>query len=403
MAEGHNESTDLLAEKGHNELTDLLAEKGRNESTNPLAEKGHNESTEKLPTGEEFVMVDKEQKESYLTLEDQIKGVLYGNCIGDAIGLLTEFMSKRDARECYGQYQNLEYNMKIHDPHRARWKIGDWTDDSDQMILILRTLVKNNGNFNVKDFAKKLHNWVYYGYKELGDNGGNGLGSTTASVLHHPLFLKHPHKAATDVWEGSGRVLAPNGGVMRTSIIGTLNFTNLEKVKEMTRDACLVTHADPRCIASCVAVTIAIALMLQRKYLLNNGKQDVVTITKIAYEHAKKEIVDERHIKELKHHISAKTPQELELDDRKKIGYTFKCMGAGFWALRQNDFRKAIQTLTMEGGDADTNCAVAGALLGCKFGFKKLPQSWVNGLCHGSWLEKEVNTYLSLIGKTTQC
>ena len=31
-------------------------------------------------------------------LVDQIKGVLYGNCIGDAIGLLTEFMDKREAK-----------------------------------------------------------------------------------------------------------------------------------------------------------------------------------------------------------------------------------------------------------------------------------------------------------------
>ena len=30
-------------------------------------------------------------------LLDHIKGVIYGNCIGDAIGLLTEFMSKTEA------------------------------------------------------------------------------------------------------------------------------------------------------------------------------------------------------------------------------------------------------------------------------------------------------------------
>ena len=30
-------------------------------------------------------------------LIDHIKGVIYGNCIGDAIGLLTEFMSKSEA------------------------------------------------------------------------------------------------------------------------------------------------------------------------------------------------------------------------------------------------------------------------------------------------------------------
>ena len=38
-------------------------------------------------------------KQESLHLVDQIKGVIYGNCIGDAIGLLTEFMSKDMAKK----------------------------------------------------------------------------------------------------------------------------------------------------------------------------------------------------------------------------------------------------------------------------------------------------------------
>ena len=30
-------------------------------------------------------------------LENHVLGTLYGNCVGDAIGLLTEFMSREDA------------------------------------------------------------------------------------------------------------------------------------------------------------------------------------------------------------------------------------------------------------------------------------------------------------------
>ena len=39
---------------------------------------------------------------------------------------------------------------------------------------------------------------------------------------------------------------------------------------------------------------------------------------------------------------------ELKLDDRQRIGYTFKCLGAGFWALRQKNFRDAIEAITLE-------------------------------------------------------
>lgn len=35
--------------------------------------------------------------------------------------------------------------MKSQDMHRDRFATGDWTDDSDQMILILLSLVENDG------------------------------------------------------------------------------------------------------------------------------------------------------------------------------------------------------------------------------------------------------------------
>ena len=38
---------------------------------------------------------------------------------------------------------------------------------------------------------------------------------------------------------------------------------------------------------------------------------------------------------------------ELKLDER-GIGYTYKALGAGFWALRQIDFRKALETIVFE-------------------------------------------------------
>ena len=52
--------------------------------------------------------------------------------------------------------------------------------------------------------------------------------------------------------------------------------------------------------------------------------------------------------KELKKYLFATNIKDLKLDEFKAIGYTYKCLGAGFWALKQNDFRKALQKVTME-------------------------------------------------------
>lgn len=46
--------------------------------------------------------------------------------------------------------------------------------------------------------------------------------------------------------------------------------------------------------------------------------------------------------------------------------------------------------MVFKGGDADTNCSVAGALLGCKLGYDKLPESWLNDLAHKEWLDEKL-------------
>ncbi|XP_022778054.1 uncharacterized protein LOC111319574 [Stylophora pistillata] len=88
--------------------------------------------------------------------------------------------------------------------------------------------------------------------------------------------------------------------------------------------------------------------------------------------------------------------RDLQLGQHDKIGYTYKCLGAGIWSLRQNDFRAAIEAVAYEAGDADTNGAVAGALLSCRLGASKLPESWL----HKKWLDEKIEKCLPLLGLT---
>ena len=74
---------------------------------------------------------------------------------------------------------------------------------------------------------------------------------------------------------------------MRTSILGIHDFGNIKEVIKNTKAACKVTHADPRCIASCVATTTAVAMMLQGRYFDKESNCfDVEAIIKEAYDYA---------------------------------------------------------------------------------------------------------------------
>lgn len=92
------------------------------------------------------------------------------------------------------------------------------------------------------------------------------------------------------------------------------------------------------------------------------------------------------------------------------MGYTYKCIASGTWALskalrrststheeKQRVFEQLITELTMAGGDADTNCAVAGSLLGAYLGVEALPLQWTDGLTHRQWLERKVEAAASLL------
>ena len=54
-------------------------------------------------------------------------------------------------------------------------------------------------------------------------------------------------KAAREVWENVFKKnAAPNGGIMRTSVLGIFEFLNEDAVVGNTREMCMVTHTDPR-------------------------------------------------------------------------------------------------------------------------------------------------------------
>ncbi|GFR87266.1 ADPribosylglycohydrolase superfamily protein [Elysia marginata] len=336
-------------------------------------------------------------------IKDQMLATIYGQCVGDALGLLTEFMTKDEAKECYGKKPKmLLYSQKVPDFHRARWKDGDWTDDTDQMILILHSILFNRGQVVATDYAARIYRWMKTGFPDLGDLGGMGLGRTTATVLRHPDFKTKPHDCAYEVWDRSQRNVAPNGAVMRTSLLGLHQWQDLEAVVKNTLEICKCTHHDPRCQASAVAVSVAVALMLQHTSKeKNSGRKsarpvDVTDVIKQAYDFASKVLTKEEEKKDLWWYMNCTKLKELQLCEAAKIGYTYKCMGAGFWALKQKDFQKAMIKVVMAAGDADTNGAVAGALLGCKLGLTAIPQPWKDDLVNKDWLMSYVNRFFKL-------
>lgn len=104
---------------------------------------------------------------------DRIKGTIYGQAIGDALGLGTEGMTDEDMA---WKYPNgiRHYSDIFQDRHRKRWKIGDWTDDTDMMLCIANAVIKDKG-VNLTSIAQNFKDWA--------DGEPMGIGETTYKVL----------------------------------------------------------------------------------------------------------------------------------------------------------------------------------------------------------------------------
>jgi ADP-ribosylglycohydrolase len=309
------------------------------------------------------------------SLADRIRGALFGQAVGDALGFGAEFLSRADVRRLYPAGLSSYEQITRFRPC-DQWQPGDWTDDTDQMLCVLDSLLEH-GTLAPRDIAARLHRWAL--------DDGFGMGSTFYAVARSSAFVESPEKVAREYWESTGRNVASNGGVMRTSVLGLWQFRDADAVRRNAEAVCLLTHADPRCVGSCVAVCLAL-----RGLLL--GEEDVprlldaVAAQTAAY-----------HPELAWAFTQAREPtlEGLDLDEgmnpgeANRLGYTLKTLGAALWALAHaRSFEEGVSALIHEGGDADTNAAVAGALLGARFGHEAIPSRWVSGLVHGAALEQ---------------
>lgn len=289
-------------------------------------------------------------------LYDKVCGVIFGQAIGDALGLGTEFMSYNEVLKYY-PHRLSSYHQILRDRHRMRWNPGDWTDDTDMMLCIANAMIED------KDICL---NRVAQNFKKWFRGIPMGIGQYTNNVLAISDYTKDPMRAANLVWKLSGEKSAANGGLMRTSVIGLWK----KDVSFYAENICKLTHSDPRCVGSCVILSELI-----HNFVWYGKELDFETIKGIGNKY------DERIEPHLIAAIKAKQIQDLNLDDESTMGYTLKTLSAAIWCLyHTNTFLDGLLTIVNAGGDADTNAAVACSLLGAKYGYKSIPPYYIENL-----------------------
>ena len=315
---------------------------------------------------------------------NRIKGLIFGQAIGDALGLSTEFLSKRDVSLVYKD-AIFTYDNILQDEHRKIWNKGEWTDDTDMCIVLLKHLLSSKDfHIDEKILAKDFKNWYLNGLKidENYTKPACGIGRNIGRVLNHPQFLNNPKLSSLII----SLNCPSNGAIMRSSFLSLFpnHISN-------TINSCKITHYSEDSIVSCLFI-----VMLLKKILKNDDidcaiNEVVLLIEELNYD-----------TDELKKYINFKSLDELKLNEH--IGYTYKPLGCAIYALKNhnNSFYGVLESIIKEGGDADTNCCVAGAILGAYLGYDKIESNLVDGLCNKIYLDKLYLLYNKTIMEKTE-
>jgi len=246
------------------------------------------------------------------------------------------------------------------------------------------------------------------------------LGALVGKVVGDESYLADPKGIAAKAWVTSGHAVAPNGSLMRTHPIGVISIGLSERETwDLAANVGFTTHVDPRCTVSC-CIEVALIRGLLRGEILDEEHVNSCIERTFAYvrghsdymnpadeEGLTEEELDSRLDRdEFDEHCYAQTLEDLNLDEGRRIGYVYKCLGSAIFllrsAMRRNTtldadgpihvasiFENLTVDLIMEGGDADTNAAAACALLGAYVGHANLPSHWTRGLAHRQWLTEK--------------
>lgn len=290
-----------------------------------------------------------------LSIAEKTKGALLGYAIGDALGLGTEFMNRREIKVRYPN-KLTRYDQIVRDAYRSQWKRGATTNATALVEMLIESILEC-GEFDYMDYARKLKNWFLTDPIDLPAN--------MRWLLSQKDYLNDPLKVAQRVWSGMNTDENPSDGLGRSMFVGMLN-ENL--TRNAVNTACL-THPQPRCQGSSEIIATVANHLLWR-----NEDADFDTLVAIAknYDPATVKYLDIARNGIL---------SDFYLDNESTYWYVRKAMGSALWALWHcKDPNEALIAVANQGGGADVNASLAMGLSAMKYGYSSIDPYYIENL-----------------------
>ncbi len=291
-------------------------------------------------------------------LKQKYTGCMLGAAIGDALGKQNEGI-RRD--EILKRGYVYDYGKAPAGCPGEKLKEGQYTDDTEQMIVLAQSLIACNG-FDAADFARRIANW-----------GMKTRHSTTKSRLLGPSSSASILKLDSGVcWMESGSDIASCGSAMRAAPIG-LFYKDINEVEAKAALSSIPTHKSKGAIAGAVAVAVAVRYALEgascsgiiQATMLRASDHDISLSEKIGVSYSLRN--------EEPHAVFEELGTSCSVYDT--VPCAFYCLAKHF-----GNPEIAIIEAINAGGDTDSIGCITGALCGAFHGIDAFPQNWINGL-----------------------
>ena len=308
--------------------------------------------------------------------KDRAAGALLGMAVGDALGTTYEFrtIEQRD-------YPALATGPATDVVGGGPFGLvaGQVTDDTQLAICIARSFVERGG-FEPADIAAKYVAWADHAFD---------IGRQTLAAIDRLRDGEPYSSAGLTVWREWERKPAGNGSLMRTAPIAVAFAERpLGQLVEAALVESMITHADPRCALACAAFDAAIAAALHgdAKRMVEVAREGLELGAKQLRAAWASDATDlehlERAVVDLDSDLAAAVAQHpgvyrpgLHVHDT--AGFVRVAFRLAFWHVMQTpSWRDAVVDVASRGGDADTNAAIVGALVGARDGAEAIPAAW---------------------------
>jgi ADP-ribosylglycohydrolase len=284
-------------------------------------------------------------------------GVLLGFAAGDAIGLPREGLSRRRANRLQG-------GMPLR--HRFLCGRGLTSDDTEHACMSAQSLMASGGEPEpfARSLAWRLRFWL------LGLPAAVGWATLRACGK---LCLGFPP-------ERSGVASAGNGPAMRAPILGVYEPHDLERLKALVRASTRLTHTDPRAEEGALAVALAASYATREG---PDGARHPDRFFAFLLSHLRDgELL--AHLPRAEEFL-ARGASVTEFADALGLaggvtGYIYHTVPVALyaWLRFPQDFRAAVESVVVLGGDTDTTGAIV--LSGATLGPGAIPREWLDGL-----------------------